>query len=209
MNGLLDLIAGVNGSNYRTEVLDVIFHHLSPESLRPPDVPSQFEATARGHIQKIMRERAHCAVLASTEEMHAIFSSHPKGLPQEVVQKIIQHLDDSMLWLKYLVSNTFPNMPADSIQLADPTRARKIFLHLTRDGEALERHITESSAVVDYCVAVWAAVNHRVKEAFYQISASGCPITQSLYALLSNTESAERVFYLLSLPGKKGKSTQG
>ncbi|TEB18426.1 hypothetical protein FA13DRAFT_1745803 [Coprinellus micaceus] len=60
VDGLLNLIAGVNGSNYRMEVLDVIFHHLSPDSLRPPDVPSQFEATATwGHIQKIMRERAH------------------------------------------------------------------------------------------------------------------------------------------------------
>ncbi|TEB21965.1 hypothetical protein FA13DRAFT_1526410 [Coprinellus micaceus] len=110
-----------------------------------------------------------------------------------------------MLWLNYLVSNTFPDKPTDRVQPANPTRVCKILLELTREDEALERHITASPAVVDYCMAAWAAMNHRSKEAFYQFSASGCSITQLLFALLSNTESAERIFYLLSLPGKKGK----
>ncbi|KAJ3511104.1 hypothetical protein NMY22_g15755 [Coprinellus aureogranulatus] len=204
---LMDLFGGLNESNYRIEVLDVIFHHLDPLSLRPPDVPPSFRATARTYVEGQMHLRAHCALFCATQGiLCTLHSGCPqRKLPPQYRQKIISHLDDSMAWLKYLLSGHIQQQPTDPAMLTNPMVVCRALCELMEVDELLKRHILGLQSVAEYSMAAWAVRDRQTGEAFQDWIGDPCQITRLFRELLSHNDSKEQILHLLSAPGGKGK----
>lgn len=205
INGLINLFIGLNKSNYRLEMFDVIFHHLSPESLRPPEVPPRFKSMAKTYVQETMRQRANCAMFSATNCLMTTLIFSDGQFPPDAAEKIITHLDDSVPWLKYLLSNSIPAKSTDRIRLADPTMVCDTLLKLLQASKTVEVHICASLSVVDYVVAAWSVKDSQKGECFTGFDTPGCPITVLFYKLMTNDDSSERVLSLLCIPGKRGR----
>lgn len=194
---LLDLFERANTTNFRLEILDVVFHHLQQKWMDPPIVSSFSTPTERYLADQLMVVRARNAAICATRGMFIAAFYAPEHLHSRVAERIKDHLGDYIGWLRYLLSGNIPQDPTDKFPLADPSDQCGTLLSILKNkrmGPLLGPAVMDSNSIVEYLIAAWSAINPRTGHAYLDFElVEECPILELFSHFLSRTDTQRMI----------------
>ncbi|KAJ3507803.1 hypothetical protein NMY22_g16818 [Coprinellus aureogranulatus] len=208
IDALYELFRNLSSSSFRMDLVDVVFHHLQPKWMLPPETSPTLSTSEREFLQEFRVEQAKSADFCTAEALCAMLLVAPPHLYGRVVDEVIAHLDDYFGWVKYLASDRVPAHDGHEwTGLSNPTRqCRAILSMMEEEDKRLIKAIVLSNQLIDFAITAWVAEDPATCDAYVSFEAEHlCPIVDLFHNLLSSEVLRQKIFDVLFASGKGKK----
>ena len=204
-NAIRRLFDATDRSNFRWELVDLVFSHLRPQQMETSPTNGGGASNETEWVTALARTASLCAA----DGMSIILSFTPESQRARLVRTILDHFDNLTHWIGLLVQEGISRTPSHLIRLDDPSlqcRALLYMLDYKYENGILGSEVKKSDQMIHFSVAAWTAKVPIVNDVYFNIEPDArCPVIHLFSRLLFIDETRQEIFDLLHAPGKKFK----
>ncbi|TEB33316.1 hypothetical protein FA13DRAFT_199735 [Coprinellus micaceus] len=205
---LRELFRNLNASNFRMDVVDVVFHHLQQKWIVSPNLFLDLNSKEKQHLDDFIVERALTGAFCTSKAITRLLLLAPPHMVDRVVEVVVAHLDDYFAWAKYLASHCAPVQDSQQgARLSDPTmQCRALLCMLEEPDRRLPEALLNSNLLIEYSIAAWIAVNPLTCGPYLSFDRNHiCPIMSLFAKLILSKITQQKVIDVLYAPGSKSR----
>ncbi|KAJ3548601.1 hypothetical protein NMY22_g1210 [Coprinellus aureogranulatus] len=184
---LRSMISALRPENFTLEVVDVVLHHICnglpnplPQYTYEDDYPS-------------MSDTVMGAAICANDALYLLTHICPPPLALQMHDKILEHFDELMDCLNFLV--WYPDhtrtSPAESV--CNPTKACVALIHIIHHAGNRQAELAQSLKVINYAIAAWAAQDYKGLPWIASSHTDTCPTIKLIHSLLAFSPECQQI----------------
>ncbi|KAJ3532316.1 hypothetical protein NMY22_g7790 [Coprinellus aureogranulatus] len=184
---LRSMISALRPENFTLEVVDVVLHHICnglpnplPQYTYEDDYPS-------------MSDTVMGAAICANDALYLLTHICPPPLALQMHDKILEHFDELMDCLNFLV--WYPDhtrtSPAESV--CNPTKACVALIHIIHHAGNRQAELAQSLKVINYAIAAWAAQDYKGLPWIASSHTDTCPTIKLIHSLLAFSSECQQI----------------